>query len=86
VPVCAMTGVLAPRSMTVNASSRFRMLCTVTYGGPRQLCNTAPRLGRLRSGLDLEVAAANVFDQNYQLHAGYPEPGRIVSVNLRYRF
>jgi outer membrane cobalamin receptor len=40
----------------------------------------------VRSGLDLEVAAANVFDQNYQLYAGYPEPGRIVSVNLRDRF
>jgi iron complex outermembrane recepter protein len=40
----------------------------------------------VRRGLDLEVAAANVFDQNYQLYAGYPEPGRIVSVNLRYRF
>ena len=40
----------------------------------------------VRSGLDLEVAAANVFDQNYQLYAGHPEPGRIASVNLRYRF
>jgi outer membrane receptor protein involved in Fe transport len=40
----------------------------------------------VRSGVDLEVAAANVLDQNYQPYAGYPEPGRIISVNLRYRF
>jgi molybdate transport system substrate-binding protein len=30
----------------------------------------------VRSGLNLEVAAANVFGQNHQLYAGYPEPGR----------
>ena len=38
------------------------------------------------SGLDAELASSNVFDRNYQLYPGFPEYGRVVSVNLRYRF
>jgi len=39
----------------------------------------------LRS-LDVELAGSNVLDQNYQLFSGYPEAGRVVRVNIRYRF
>ena len=37
-------------------------------------------------GLDAELTSANVFDRNYQLYPGFPEVGRVVAVNLRYRF
>ena len=37
-------------------------------------------------GLDGELTGSNVFDRNYQLYPGFPEAGRIVAVNLRYRF
>jgi iron complex outermembrane receptor protein len=40
----------------------------------------------IRAGLAAEVAASNVLDANYQLYPGFPEEGRVVSVNLRYRF
>jgi outer membrane cobalamin receptor len=40
----------------------------------------------VRLELDLEVAVANVLDQDYQVYAGYPEPGRSVSVGFRHRF
>jgi iron complex outermembrane receptor protein len=38
------------------------------------------------SGLDAELTSSNVFDRNYQLYPGFPEYGRVVAVNLRYRF
>lgn len=36
--------------------------------------------------LDLEISATNLFDRNYELASGYPEPGRIGLVQLRYRY
>jgi iron complex outermembrane receptor protein len=38
------------------------------------------------TGLDLELAGSNLLDRNYQLYPGFPEAGRTVSANIRYRF
>jgi iron complex outermembrane receptor protein len=40
----------------------------------------------VRNGLDLEVSSTNLFDRNYELYSGFPEPGRVGLVQLRYRF
>jgi iron complex outermembrane receptor protein len=40
----------------------------------------------LYQGLDLEVSGLNLLDHNYELYPGFPEPGRIGLVQLRYRF
>ena len=40
----------------------------------------------LYKGLDVEVSGLNLFDRNYALYPGYPEPGRIGLMQLRYRF
>jgi outer membrane receptor protein involved in Fe transport len=37
-------------------------------------------------GLDAELTGSNLFDRNYRLYPGFPEAGRIVAVNLRYRY
>ncbi len=36
--------------------------------------------------IDLEVSSTNLFDRNYELSSGYPEPGRVGLVQLRYRY
>ena len=38
------------------------------------------------TGLDLEMSATNLLDQNYELSSGFPEWGRVGFVQLRYRF
>ena len=40
----------------------------------------------LSSGVQLGVGARNLFDDNYQLVDGFPEPGRSVFVTLRARY
>jgi iron complex outermembrane receptor protein len=40
-------------------------------------------LGR---GVQVQAGVTNLFDRNYFLIEGYPEPGRAGYVNLRYRF
>jgi vitamin B12 transporter len=40
----------------------------------------------IRTGLDVEISAANLFDKNYELYPGFPEAGRVGMVQLRYRF
>jgi iron complex outermembrane receptor protein len=40
----------------------------------------------IRRQLDAEVSVLNAFDKYYWVVDGYPEPGRIVMVNLRCRF
>jgi outer membrane cobalamin receptor len=40
----------------------------------------------LARGVDAELAASNMLDRHYQLYSGFPEAGRIVAVNLRYRY
>jgi outer membrane receptor protein involved in Fe transport len=37
-------------------------------------------------GLDAELSGSNLLDRNYQLYPGFPEAGRVVAVNLRYRY
>jgi outer membrane receptor protein involved in Fe transport len=37
-------------------------------------------------GLDAELSGSNLFDRNYLLYPGFPEAGRMVAVNLRYRY
>jgi outer membrane receptor protein involved in Fe transport len=37
-------------------------------------------------GFDLELTGSNLFDRNYQLYPGFPEAGRIVAVNFKYRY
>lgn len=36
--------------------------------------------------IDLEVSTTNLFDRNYELSSGFPEPGRVGLVQLRYRY
>jgi outer membrane cobalamin receptor len=36
-------------------------------------------------GSDAELSGSNLLDRNYQLCPGFPEAGRVVAVNLRYR-
>jgi outer membrane cobalamin receptor len=40
----------------------------------------------IQTGLDLEVSATNLLDRNCELSSGFPEPGRVGLVQLRYRF
>ena len=40
-------------------------------------------IGTLNSKLSLEVGAKNLFDENYQLTAGFPREGRIFFTVLR---
>ena len=37
-------------------------------------------------GSDAELSGSNLLDRNYQLYPGFPEAGRVVAVNLRYRY
>jgi hypothetical protein len=37
-------------------------------------------------GFDVELTGSNLFDRNYQLYPGFPEAGRIVAVNFKYRY
>ena len=41
---------------------------------------------KMYKGLNLEAGINNLFDRNYALDEGYPEPGRNYFVNLIYRF
>jgi outer membrane cobalamin receptor len=36
--------------------------------------------------MELQAGMQNAFDRNFILADGYPEAGRTVHVNLRYRF
>lgn len=38
------------------------------------------------NNLSFDVGINNVFDRNYYLSYGYPEPGRVYFANLRYKF
>ena len=40
----------------------------------------------LLPSLSLEAGLSNLFDASYVLTEGYPEPGRSLFVNLRYRW
>jgi iron complex outermembrane recepter protein len=36
--------------------------------------------------LSYDVGVSNLFDKNYQLDYGFPEPGRVLYTNLTYKF
>ncbi len=40
----------------------------------------------LRPGTTLNLTAQNLFDENYSLSDGYPEPGRAVTVGMKMKF
>jgi len=40
----------------------------------------------IRRQLDLEASVHNLFDANYWIADGYPEPGRTVLVGARWKF
>jgi iron complex outermembrane recepter protein len=40
----------------------------------------------IRRQIDVEVMGTNLTDKNYWLSEGYPDPGRMVRFNLRFRF
>ncbi|MGE3277074.1 MAG: TonB-dependent receptor plug domain-containing protein [Vicinamibacterales bacterium] len=40
----------------------------------------------LGGGADVEASASNLFDADYVLYPGFPEPGRIVRLQVRVRF
>jgi iron complex outermembrane receptor protein len=40
---------------------------------------------RVAGHFDINAGIKNLFDQNYQLTAGFPEPGRSFFLGLRYR-
>jgi len=54
--------------------------------GERILVAGAGTVVSLGRGLEIQVGVGNLFDRNYWLLEGYPEPGRHGYVNLRYRF
>ncbi|WP_028581688.1 TonB-dependent receptor plug domain-containing protein [Desulfogranum japonicum] len=37
-------------------------------------------------GISADAGVSNMLDENYELEEGYPEPGRTLFANLRYRF
>jgi outer membrane cobalamin receptor len=47
---------------------------------------TAKAIVTIQTGLDLEVSSTNLLDRNDELSSGFPEPGRVGLVQLRYRF
>lgn len=87
-------------ALTGRAHARLLLFADATYESARPIRNDAGRLmrtgaywvsslgGTLRLGakLELQAGAGNLFDRNYWLMDGYPEPGRHGYVSLRYRF
>jgi iron complex outermembrane receptor protein len=43
-------------------------------------------VARLGNGVSISAGVGNLFDKNYELEDGYPEPGRTWYVNARYEF
>jgi len=41
---------------------------------------------RLYRQVEIQAGITNLFDRNYILVDGYPEAGRMVYINMRYRF
>ncbi|NTW51878.1 MAG: TonB-dependent receptor [Chlorobiaceae bacterium] len=53
--------------------------------GGHGLINLRGSLG-LNSALSLQAAVENLFDRNYQVAEGYPEPGRTYVISMAYAF
>ena len=85
---------------TYQWGRRFTLLGDLMYEGGRWNANDAGRVQRASSfasvGIggsarvyhqaELQAGINNLFDRNYFLVEGYPEAGRNVYVNFRYRF
>jgi iron complex outermembrane recepter protein len=41
---------------------------------------------QIKENIEAQIGASNIFDRNYSLFEGYPEAGRTLFVNVRYRF
>jgi iron complex outermembrane recepter protein len=41
---------------------------------------------RFSENMEMQGGINNIFDRNYSLFEGYPEAGRNLFVNVRYRF
>ncbi len=79
---------------------RLQLLGGIRYEAGRWTQNDAGRLLRasqfadlsaggildMGQGIRLHIGIRNLFDRNYFLEEGYPEPGRTAFVNLRYSF
>ena len=87
-------------SATYRLGARATLLADLRYEGGRYFQNDGGRYGRasdfmsagfggmvqLYRQVELQAGMDNALDRNYILVDGYPEPGRTVYVNLRYRF
>lgn len=77
---------------------RLKMLADAEYNSSRYSSSDAVRVAgefvvvnfkvsyEFIRGLAAEAGVANVFDRDYALQEGYPEPGRNYFVNAQYRF
>lgn len=87
-------------SLTYQPVPRVSLLADLRYEGGRHYQNDGGRFGRASNyavagfgasarvyrQIELQAGVHNAFDRNYLLVDGYPEAGRTVYVNLRYRF
>jgi len=87
-------------ALTYQLGPRVSLLADLRYEGGRYYQNDAGRFGRatnyavagfggsarLYQHIELQAGMQNAFDRNFILADGYPEAGRTVHVNLRYRF
>ena len=77
---------------------RLQLVAAVTFESSRDSQNEGGQIHRLDGyatvdakasfrpwpGVSVEVGASNLFDDDYQLAEGYPQPGRLVFANLRF--
>lgn len=87
-------------ALTYQPDPRVNLLADLRYEGGRYYQNDGGRFGRasnyavagfggsvrLYRQIELQAGMQNAFDRNFILVDGYPEAGRTVYVNLRYRF
>lgn len=87
-------------TLIYQLGARLYLMADLRYEAGRYYQNDAGRFGRasnyalvdlgasarLPRRLELQAGVHNILDRNYLLVDGYPEAGRTVSANLRYRF
>lgn len=87
-------------ALTCQLGPRVSLLADLRYEGGRYYQNDGGRFGRasnyavtgfggsarLYRQVELQAGIQNAFDRNFILVDGYPEAGRTMHVNLRYRF
>lgn len=87
----ALTARLLPRLMIVSDLLYEAVRWTQNDAGLYLRASTFANAGLsaefdVGSGVSVQGGVSNLFDRNYFLMEGYPEPGRSGFVNLRYRF